>query len=137
MGGNNFTFNGATNTLTNYGTVAVSVLGFSNGSSTNLVDNYNLFTIAQNINISGVTTFRNLGTINIGQSYNNNSTSTYLNCGTINSAVGYNLGGGKIINTGNFNVGTGSIDMSGNSRLENYGNFYSRGTINGSFIMKD
>ena len=131
-GGNNFTFNGATNTLTNYGTVAVSVLGFSNGSSTNLVDNYNLFTIAQNINISGVTTFRNLGTINIGDSYNNNSTSTYLNCGTINSAVGYNLGGGKIINTGNFNVGTGSIDMSGNSRLENYGNFYSRGTINGS-----
>ncbi|PZU79775.1 MAG: hypothetical protein DI529_17225 [Chryseobacterium sp.] len=131
-GGNNFTFNGTTNTLTNYGTVAVSVLGFSNGSSTTLVDNYNLFTIGQNINISGVTTFRNLGTINIGQSYNNNSTSTYLNCGTINSAVGYNLGGGKIINTGNFNVGTGSIDMSGNSRLENYGNFYSKGTINGS-----
>lgn len=51
-GGNNFTFNGTTNTLTNNGTVAVSVLGFSNGSSTNLVDNYNLFTIGQNINIS-------------------------------------------------------------------------------------
>lgn len=131
-GGNNFTFNGTTNTLTNNGTVAVSVLGFSNGSSTNLVDNYNLLTIAQNINISGTTTFRNYGTINIGQSYNNNSTSTYLNCGTINSAVGYNLGGGKIINTGTFNVGTGSIDMSGSSRLENYGTFYSKGTINGA-----
>ncbi|WP_379966210.1 hypothetical protein [Epilithonimonas sp. UC225_85] len=130
-GGNNFTFGGSTNTLTNNGTVAVSVLGFA-GSSTNLVDNYNLFTIAQNINVSGTTTFRNYGTINIGQSYNNNSTSTYLNCGTINSAVGYNLGGGKIINTGTFNVGTGSIDMTGTSRLENYGTFYSKGIINGA-----
>lgn len=130
-GGNNFTFGGSTNTLTNNGTVAVSVLGFA-GGSTNLIDNYNLFTIAQNINVSGTTTFRNYGTINIGQSYNNNSTSTYLNCGTINSAVGYNLGGGKIINTGTFNVGTGSIDMSGSSRLENYGTFYSKGTINGA-----
>lgn len=130
-GNNNFTFGGITNTLINNGIVDVGVLGFS-GGSTNLVDNYGTYSITNNINVSGITTFRNFGTINVGASYNNNSTSTYLNCGTINSVVGYNLGGGKIINTGTFIVGTGSIDMSGNSRLENYGTFYSKGTINGA-----
>jgi hypothetical protein len=130
-GNNNFTFGGTANTLINHGIVDVGVLGFS-GGSTNLVDNYGTYSITNNINVSGITTFRNFGTINVGASYNNNNTSTYLNCGTINSAVGYNLGGGKIINTGTFIVGTGSIDMSGNSRLENYGTFYSKGTINGA-----
>lgn len=130
-GNNNFTFSGTSNTVINNGTIDVGVLGFS-GNGTNLVDNYNLFSITQNINISGTTTFRNFGTINVGASYNNNSTSTYLNCGTINSVIGYNLGGGKIVNTGTFNVGNGSIDMSGTSRLENYGTFYSKGTINGA-----
>ncbi|MCD9856066.1 hypothetical protein LUD75_15175 [Epilithonimonas sp. JDS] len=130
-GNNNFTFSGTNNTVSNNGTIDVGVLGFS-GNGTNLVDNYNLFSITQNINISGTTTFRNFGTINVGASYNNNSTSTYLNCGTINSLIGYNLGGGKIVNTGTFNVGNGSIDMSGTSRLENYGTFYSKGTINGA-----
>ena len=130
-GNNNFTFNGSgTNTLTNYGTVNVSVLGFNSSSATNIIDNYGTYTIAQNINISGNTTFRNNGTLNIGQSYNNNSTSSYINCGTINSSVGYNLGGGKVINTGTFNVGTGSIDMSGNSSMYNYGILTSTGTLN-------
>lgn len=132
-GGNNFTFNGSgTNTLTNYGTVQVSVLGFGQSSATNIIDNYATYTIGSNINIQGNTIFRNNGTINIGSSYNNNSTSTYINCGTITSANGYNLGGGKVINTGTFNVGSGSIDMSGNSRMENYGVMTSLGVINGS-----
>ncbi|WP_313098985.1 hypothetical protein [Epilithonimonas sp.] len=130
-GNNNFTFSGTSNTVINYGTIDVGVLGFS-GNGNNLIDNYNLFSITQNINISGTTTFRNFGTINIGASYNNNSTSTYLNCGTINSTIGYNLGGGRIVNTGTFNVGSGSVDMSGMSRMENYGTFYSKGSINGS-----
>jgi hypothetical protein len=110
----------------------VGVLGFGNNGSTNLVDNYGVYSITSNINIAGITTFRNFGTINIGQNYNNNSTSTYLNCGTINANQAYNLSGGKVLNIGTFNVGTGAIDMSGNSRLENYGTFYSKGSINGS-----
>ena len=52
-GNNNFTFNGTTNTLTNNGTVQVSVLDFTNSSSTNIVDNYGTLTIGSNINISG------------------------------------------------------------------------------------
>jgi len=131
-GNNNFTFNGTTNTLTNHGTVDVGVLGFGSNGSTNLVDNYGTYSITSNINVAGITTFRNFGTINIGQNYNNNSTSTYLNCGTINANQAYNLSGGRVVNIGTFNVGTGAIDMSGNSRLENYGTFYSKGSINGS-----
>ena len=132
-GGNNFTFGGSTkNVLTNYGTVQVSVLGFSASSATNIIDNYATYTIGANINIQGNTTFRNNGNITIGQSYNNNSTSTYINCGTITSNIGYNLGGGVVINTGNFYVGSGSIDMSGSSKMQNYGMMRSLGTINGS-----
>ncbi len=132
-GQNNLTLNGnGTNTLINYGTVQMSVLGFNQSGATNYIDNYGSFIIGQNINISGITTFRNNATITIGQNYNNNSTSTYINCGTINSAIGYNLGGGRVINTGMFNVGSGSIDMSGNSSMENYGTMRSLGTINGS-----
>lgn len=130
-GTNNFTFNGNTNTLNNQGTVQVGVLQFQNSSSTNVVDNYGTLTIASNINIQGVTTFRNWNLINIGASYSNNATSTYINCGTINSSSGFNLGGGKVINTGNFNIGSGSIDLSGGT-LENYGTLLSKGSINGT-----
>ena len=130
-GNNNFTFNGTTNTLNNQGTVQVGVLQFQNSSSTNVVDNYGTLTIASNINIQGVTTFRNWNLINIGSSYNNNATSKYINCGTINSSSGFNLGGGKVINTGNFNIGSGSVDLSGGT-LENYGTLLSTGSINGT-----
>lgn len=131
-GNNNFTFNGTTNTLTNRGVVDVGVLGFGNNSATNIIDNYGTYSITSNINISGTTTFRNFGTINVGQNYSGSSATTYINCGTMNTAQGYNLSGGRIINTGTFNVGTGSVDMSSNSRIENYGTFYSKGSINGS-----
>ncbi|WP_125112984.1 Ig-like domain-containing protein [Algoriella xinjiangensis] len=130
-GQSNFTFNGSgTNTITNHGTVAVNVLGFQNNNATNLIDNYGTFNIGGNINIKGTTTFINNDVINIGLSYNNNSTSTYINCGTINSNKGFNLGGGKVINTGYFNVGDGQIDMQNSSRIENYGTFTSLGTMN-------
>lgn len=132
-GANGFTFNGTgQNTLTNYGKVDVGVLGFGQGASTNLIDNYGILNIGGNINIGGATTFRNSGTINIQSSYNNNSNSVYINCGTINSNTGFNLGGGRVINTGIFNVGTGSVDMSTNSRMENYGNMLFKGSVNGS-----
>lgn len=132
-GNNNFTFNGTTNTLTNNGTVQVSVLQFNNASSTNIIDNYKTLTIGSNINISGAsTTFRNWDTITIGQSFNMNSTTTYINCGTINTATGFNAGGGRIINTGNFTVSTGSLNLANGSRFENYGILDSRGTTNNS-----
>lgn len=134
-GNNNFTFNGTTNTLTNNGTVQVSVLDFTNSLSTNIVDNYGTLSIGSNINISGTsTTFRNWQTINIGQSFNMNSSTTYINCGTINTGTGFNVGGGRIINTGNFNVSTGgttgSLDLPTGSRFENYGILDSRGATN-------
>ena len=134
-GTNNFTFNGTTNTLTNNGTVQVSVLGFNNNSSTNIIDNYGTLTIGSNINISGTsTTFRNFNLINIGQSFNMNSTTRYINCGTINTGTGFNVGGGRIINTGNFNVSTsgsgGSLDLPNGSSFENYGILDSRGSTN-------
>ena len=130
-GNSNFTFAGTTNTLTNNGTVQVAVLQFTNSSSTNIIDNYGTLTIGSNINIQGNTTFRNWNLINIGASYNNNAISTYINCGTINSSSGFNLGGGKVINTGDFNIGSGQIDLSGGT-LENYGTLLSTGSINGT-----
>ncbi|TXI88884.1 MAG: hypothetical protein E6Q36_04440 [Chryseobacterium sp.] len=129
-GNNNFTFNGLNNTLNNSGSMQVSVLQFQNSSATNIVDNYGILTIGSNINIQGNTTFRNWQTINIGQSYNNNTTSTYINCGTINSSNGFNLGGGKVINTGNFNVPGGQLDLPDGSKIDNYGTFFSGGTVN-------
>ncbi len=133
-GNNNFTFNGTTNTLTNNGTVQVSVLQFQNSGSTNIVENYGTLTIGSNINISGTsTTFRNSNLINIGQSFNMNSSTTYINCGTINTGTGFNVGGGKVINTSIFNAstgGSGGLDLTGNSRFENYGIVDSKGSIN-------
>ena len=129
-GNNNFSFNGLNNTLNNSGTMQVSVLQFQNSSATNIVDNYGILTIGSNINIQGNTTFRNWQTINIGQSYNNNTTSTYINCGTINSSNGFNLGGGKVINTGNFNVPDGKLDLPDGSKIDNYGTFFSGDTVN-------
>lgn len=134
-GNSNFTFNGTTNTLTNNGTVQVSVLQFQNSGSTNIVDNYGTLTIGSNINISGTsTTFRNWNLINIGQSFNMNSSTTYINCGTTNTGTGFNVRGGRIINTGNFNVSTsgsgGTLDLPDGSRFENYGILDSRGSTN-------
>jgi len=131
-GNNNFTFSGTANTLTNRGVVDVGVLGFGNNGATNVIDNYGTYSITSNINISGTTTFRNFGTINVGQNFSSSNATTYINCGTMNTAQGYNLSSGRVINTGTFNVGTGTVDMGSNSRLENYGTFYSKGSINGS-----
>lgn len=130
-GNNNFAFNGSgTNRVTNNGTVQVGVFDFNNNDARNIIDNYGTYNIGANMNIKGNTTFRNNGVINIGANYNNSSTSTYINCGTINSNSGFNLGGGKVINTGNFNVGNGAIDMAGTSHFENYGTVVSLGTVN-------
>ncbi|WP_124640734.1 beta strand repeat-containing protein [Amniculibacterium aquaticum] len=134
-GNNNFSFNGGSNnTLNNFGTMQVNALQFQDSGATNIVDNYGTLTIGSNINIEGNTTFRNWQTINIGLSYNNNATSTYINCGTINSSNGFDLGGGRVINTGNFNVSTsgsgGSLDLPTGSSFENYGILDSRGSTN-------
>ena len=132
-GNNNFSFNGSNNTLNNSGTMQVNVLQFQNSGATNIVDNYGILTISSNINIQGNTTFRNFQTINIGDGFNSNATSTYINCGTINSK-GFNLGGGRVINTGNFNVSSGSLDLPNGSRIENYGAFSSGGNVNNNGV---
>ena len=132
-GNNNFSFNGSNNTLNNSGTMQVNVLQFQNSGATNIVDNYGILTIGSNINIQGNTTFRNFQTINIGDGFNSNATSTYINCGTINSK-GFNLGGGRVINTGNFNVSSGSLDLPNGSRIENYGAFSCGGTVNNNGV---
>ena len=78
--------------------------------------------IGANINISGTTTFRNQDTLLIQNSYNNNSTSMFVNCAYMRSSNGYNLGGGRVINTGNFLVVNSSIDFtSATAIFENYG----------------
>ena len=112
----------------------VNVLQFQNSGATNIVDNYGILTIGSNINIQGNTTFRNFQTINIGDSFNSNATSTYINCGTINSSKGFNLGGGRVINTGNFNVPSGNLDLPNGSRIENYGAFSCGGTVNNNGV---
>jgi len=57
-----------------------------------------------------------------------NSTSTYINCGTYTGQ--FNLGGGKVINTGIFN--SSQIDMGGNSSalFENYNKLNLTGNLN-------
>ena len=112
----------------------VNVLQFQNSGATNIVDNYGILTIGSNINIQGNTTFRNFQTINIGDGFNSNATSTYINCGTINSSKGFNLGGGRVINTGNFNVPSGNLDLPNGSRIENYGAFSSGGNVNNNGV---
>lgn len=133
-GTNNFTFNGSgTNIFTNAGKVNVSVLGFNASAATNTVDNLStgVFNVGSNVNISGTTTYRNQGIINLGASYNNNATSTYINCGTINSA-GANINGGKIINTGTFNLASAgsSFDWGNGGRFYNYGLVDSQAALN-------
>lgn len=127
-------FNGLQSNIYNNGKIITNVLGFLNNQSINEIENSSNgeLDIRANININGTTVFENFGDINISNSYNNNSTSTYINCGVINANTGFNLGGGKIVNSGEFNHGTGQMDLTGTSRLENYGTLTSLGTINGS-----
>ncbi|MEO2081945.1 Calx-beta domain-containing protein, partial [Leeuwenhoekiella sp.] len=110
------------NRILNSGEVKVGVLTFASGSSTNTIDNSGTFTISRNINISGDTEFRNQKDIYVGASFNCNATSVYVNCGVIETATGFNLGGGRIVNTGSFISNNGSIDFgSSTARIENYG----------------
>jgi hypothetical protein len=126
-------FIGAQTKIYNNGLMVTNVLGFLNNSSINEIENSSQGTldIRANININGQTNFENFGELNIRSSYNNNASSTYINCGVINAQTGFNLGGGVIINSGTFNHGNGQLDMTGSSKMENYGEFTSLGTING------
>ena len=131
-GNNNFTFNGSGNNyFENNGVVNMSVLQLNSSSSTNVIDNYGIFNIGSNINITGTTQFRNQATLNIGQSFNNNSQSTFVNCGDMIAQTGFNLQGGQVINTGNFEVINGQIDFgNGSPRFENYAAVTVGGSLN-------
>ncbi|RXG12236.1 Calx-beta domain-containing protein, partial [Leeuwenhoekiella aestuarii] len=111
-----------TNEILNNGTIKVGVLTFNNGSAKNTIDNNGNLVINRNINISGDTEFRNQKNIFVGASFNCNAKTVYVNCGRIETITGFNLGGGRVVNTGSFISGNGSIDFgSATSRFENYG----------------
>lgn len=131
-GTTNFNLNGPGNNLfVNRGDVQVGVISFLSATATNIIDNYDQMDIHNNINISGVTRFRNNGNLIIGASFNNNSQSNFINCAYFEAASGFNLGGGFVINTGNFRVLSQRIDYGGSSaRMENYGTVYVNGVIN-------
>ncbi|WP_335621712.1 DUF7507 domain-containing protein, partial [Leeuwenhoekiella marinoflava] len=122
-GTTDFSLGGAgTNEILNNGTIKVGVLTFNNGSSKNTIDNNGNLVINRNINISGDTEFRNQKNIYVGASFNCNAKTVYVNCGRIETVTGFNLGGGRVVNTGSFISGNGSIDFgSAISRFENYG----------------
>jgi|GEM_PF-1461759 len=131
-GTTNFNLNGPGNNMfLNRGTVQVGVISFLNGTATNIIDNYNEMDIHNNINISGTTRFRNNGNLIIGASFNNNSQSNFINCAYFEADSGFNLGGGFVINTGDFRVLSQRIDYGGSTaRMENYGTVYVNGVIN-------
>lgn len=132
LGTTNFSLSGSGNNMfVNRGTVQVGVFSFLNGTATNIIDNYSQMNINNNINISGVTRFRNNGNLIIGASFNNNSLSNFINCSYFEAVSGFNLGGGFVINTGDFRVLSQRIDYGGSTaRMENYGTVYVNGVIN-------
>jgi hypothetical protein len=76
-------------------------------------------TVTGNMNFAqGTVQCKNEGTLVVSSNYSTSSTSVYVNCGTYTGQ--FNLGGGKVINTGTFN--TSQIDMGGSSaKFINYG----------------
>ncbi|MFA9187453.1 DUF7507 domain-containing protein [Flavobacterium magnesitis] len=133
-GTTNFTLNGnGVNNITNNGQFNVGVLGLQNSSGTFTFDSSAnaIINIKSNINIGGKSFFRNQGKLLIGNSYNCNNKSVFVNCGEMISSAGFNLGGGKVINTGKFTVSSSRIDFgSSTARFENYGSVNVQGSMN-------
>ena len=133
-GTTDFRLNGAgINTILNNGQFNVGVLELQNSNGTYTFDNSPNATINinSNININGKSYFRNQGKLLIRNSYNCNNRSVFVNCGEMVSSAGFNLGGGKVINTGKFTVTSSRVDFgSSTARFENYGSVNVQGSMN-------
>lgn len=126
-GNNDFYFAGSGNNyILNYGLMDMGVLTFSNSAGNCYFDNFGVMNITRNINIqSNITKFKNNqgGKMTLGSNFSMNQGTDFYNCGDITSLEGFNMGGGRVLNTGTFSV-TGSVSYgSANSRVENYGTF--------------
>ena len=125
----NLTFNGAgANALINDGTVELSVLQFQGNSSDdteNVIDNRGSMTVSSNIEMvgtSGANFIRNQNEMVIGSNFNLNQESILNNCGILSSGTGFNLNGGELINTGEFNVTAGTLNFgTTDSEFSNFG----------------
>ncbi len=104
------------------GRMTIDVLNFGNDGYS-LFDNLGTLNILQNMNAStSQVVFRNQGVLNLIGNFSNNSKSLFINCGELTSQSGFNLGGGKVINTGTFTSTGGQIDVGVSTSLfENYG----------------
>ena len=127
IGDTDFYFNGSGNNyILNYGEMNMGALSFQNLSGNYYFDNFGLMSITRNVNIeSKITKFKNNlgGEMILGQNFGMKSGTDFYNCGTITAPAGFNMGGGKILNTGYFNV-TGNVSYGfATSLIENYGTF--------------
>lgn len=124
----NLKFEGDSSSITNNGSVSFSNLELGNGK-TITIDNYATMQVQGNMNFASGTSFvRNQANLNVTSSFSVSATSVYTNCGAFEGQ--FNLGGGKVINTGHFI--SSQIDMGGNSnaRFDNYNHVQLTGNLN-------
>ncbi|MGV4413807.1 Ig-like domain-containing protein [Chryseobacterium sp. T1] len=124
----NMIFEGSSSRITNHGTTSVSNLELGNGN-TLTIENFKKMKVLGNMNFATGTSFvRNQGELSVTSSFSTGKNSVYSNCGDFQGQ--FNLGGGKVINTGNFI--SSQIDMGENShaRFDNYGNVKLLGNLN-------
>ena len=124
--------NNATN-LINNGTVDIrSTLNFGSPTAINYIENNKEMKVVR-FNLSeGNNTFLNKGRIDVSNTIDNNATTLMVNCGEIYSLSSFNMGGSRIVNTGTVTIEGGNSDLSGTSRIENYGTFIFNNGINGN-----
>ncbi len=118
---NTITLNGDIMEISNEGTFNAGTIQFSNSNAEITIVNYNSMYVNNTLNInSGTAYFKNAtgAELTIGGNYNSSSTSVYVNCGTYTGKFNLNSGG-KVINTGIFNVTQMDFGSSA-SRFENY-----------------
>ncbi|UWD31341.1 T9SS type A sorting domain-containing protein [Polaribacter sejongensis] len=130
---NTISFNGGNNSIYNEGTMNVGSLDFG-GNTLNTFDNLGDVNVSSQINASsiGASNFRNQGTMEVNNNFAISDETILVNCGTIVSGSSFNHNGGMVVNTGVFNITSGSLAMGSTSAIfNNYGEFYtSSGDVN-------
>ncbi|AUC21091.1 hypothetical protein BTO15_02710, partial [Polaribacter sejongensis] len=130
---NTISFNGGNNSIYNEGTMNVGSLDFG-GNTLNTFDNLGDVNVSSQINASsiGTSNFRNQGTMEVNNNFAISDETILVNCGTIVSGSSFNHNGGMVVNTGVFNITSGSLAMGSTSAIfNNYGEFYtSSGDVN-------
>ncbi|MCG1036969.1 T9SS type A sorting domain-containing protein [Polaribacter sargassicola] len=131
---NSISFKG-NNTFFNEGTITVGAgasIEFT-ANSVNEFDNLGTVNISGQINGSnmGASSFRNQNYMSVNNNFNISPNTILINCGTLDSGTAFNTNGGRVVNTGEFNILSGSLDMTKSSGLfQNYGTFTSSGNVN-------